>query len=126
LETIPAVGAELYLDNSWRRYAHRTEIYQDVNDVPRKEQTRLLFAVARERDNTAPLPKATLTNTPRKKGARREATATEQRISAEQFAQTKLDERKSRSEENDVRDFICVGKQKDGNTPRADGFSTLK
>jgi hypothetical protein len=87
IQTVPALGTTLCLANSCRKRVRFTEVYGDIQRPLQEEPQRLIAAVKEHR-------------APRKKGARREATALEQRMCAKQFVQAKLGERKSWSEEN--------------------------
>ena len=99
MHTVPTVSTTLYLDNSWHRHAHESEVYLDIKEKAVDEQRTLMAAY-----KTGAKPK--------RKAARREASAPEKREYAKQCGKAKKEEFKSWAEENDIYNLIDIRKQK--------------
>ena len=103
LENLPSVNDALYLTNGWHQWAEHSEIHDDIKNLPRAEQD-ALFASLRAVGRPKGVPK--------RKAARREATAQEKRVYAKQFVEAKKAEFISWSKENDVYDMVDLRKTK--------------
>ena len=97
VETMPCVNRELYLNNSWHTLATMEEVCKDIENEDLSVRMSTLAAYK--------------SAAPKRKAARREATANEKRLYAKQFHQAKLEEYKSWSKENDIYDLIDMRKQ---------------
>lgn len=112
----------LYLTTTWHQYAEEDDALADIAFFPERQHKALLISLTNYwkksgkaffQDEKKSIPTPKTMNTQRKaKAARREATLEEKRQYSKQFYQAKLDEYKSRSEEDDIMDLIDVRKEK--------------